>query len=461
MRMFVMVSFLGAALCTLGCGGDENGSGGSGATGGSGGTGGGDSGGSGGTGGTGAAGGIGGAGGVDGAGATGGGGSGGTDPCAEVDCTSNNKCLQDGACDPGSGECIPGDNVGSGTPCDLSGIDDGICDNGECAEPPQCTSANDCPEVVCTVKDCVLERCTYSPMDGESCEVEPGVPGTCNENVCVGLCEGKNCDDEKECTEDSCDTATGDCVQDNKPQNTACTEDGGSFCDGAGACVECNNSSQCAPGYSCLVPGNVCRDDVLIFRDETFFDFDWTIRMFTWQNGGSGSATQSAEGGNPGEYRHVVTTHNGSNYPNPATGVVAVNVTDQAVYDPATMGEILSIDYSEDALRIVGSQGVGVALCQAGECYAKGVASTGSLTGWQTVQSGLLTADDFQLVVNGVGFDDTMHPDFSSSGAEIQFGFYRSTGCKWGSNTGYPCGAATQEGGIDNWSVTIRHAPAP
>lgn len=81
MRMFVMAGFLAAALCTLGCGGDENGTGGSGASGGIGGTGG--TGGSGGVSGTGGDGGAGDTGGVGGDGATagsggvGGGGSGG------------------------------------------------------------------------------------------------------------------------------------------------------------------------------------------------------------------------------------------------------------------------------------------------------------------------------------------------------------------------------------------------
>ena len=48
----------------------------------------------------------------------------------------------------------------------------------------------------------------------------------------------------------------------------------------------------------------------------------------------------------------------------------------------------------------------------------------------------------------------TQNPNFSASGAPIQFGFYRSNSTSVGGN-----GMATY-GGIDNWSVTVRYDAA-
>jgi hypothetical protein len=274
------------------------------------------------------------------------------------------------------------------------------------------------------------------------------------------LCEPADCASSEQCVQDgTCDEQTGECIPgDSKALDSACTEGGGAVCDGSGNCVGCNNDSQCEPDENCVFSD--CRDDRVLFRDETFLDRDWALRMFVWQNGGSGSATQSPDGGNPGEHRRIVTHHNGSNYPNPATGVYALSLKDGAVFNPSTKGEIMTIDYSEDAMAFERSQGTGPALRQDGNYYVSSAGSTSSDT-WQLIQSGLLTAADFALITDGVGLDETMHPDFSSTGPEIQFGFYRATGCKWASGTGFPCGPNTQEAGIDNWEVLVRYSPSP
>ena len=44
----------------------------------------------------------------------------------------------------------------------------------------------------------------------------------------------------------------------NEAADTACTEDGGSVCDGAGACVECNNDAQCDVEFSETCVDNTC-----------------------------------------------------------------------------------------------------------------------------------------------------------------------------------------------------------
>jgi len=228
--------------------------------------------------------------------------------CDGVDCTSQNDCVQDGMCDPGNGECIPGNNepadtpcgdggvcdgagvcvacnnpaqcpqpaqcnvavcvsnlcgieaVMDGTVCDFVSTDDGICEAGICVEAPECIEDIDCDDDnICTLDACVDGMCGYTPNVDESCELEPGLPGICNDmGECIGLCEGVDCTSSSECVQDGiCDEQTGECIPgDPQPIDTICTEGGGSFCDGQGSCVECNGAEQCAAGEIC--EGNMC-----------------------------------------------------------------------------------------------------------------------------------------------------------------------------------------------------------
>jgi hypothetical protein len=68
---------------------------------------------------------------------------------------------------------------------------------------------------------------------------------------------------------------------------------------------------------------------------------------------------------------------------------------------------------------------------------------------WQDVDSLGLTASDFVLIT-GAG---PAHPDFSATGAAIEFGF--------GSSNGSCCGGEnTVVSGVDNFSVTTHPAMA-
>ncbi|MBW2222647.1 MAG: hypothetical protein JRF54_00240, partial [Deltaproteobacteria bacterium] len=213
--------------------------------------------------------------------------------CDGVDCSSNNDCVQDGTCDPSSGECNPGsaepadtvcsvvlfdgvcngsgtcvecndagqcggtgnecttatcsvagncgtEDVMDGAVCDFVSDEDGICESGTCVEAPECTSPGDCDDGnVCTAGDCVDGMCSFTPDDGGSCDVVPSVPGTCGGGSCVGLCDGVDCTSANQCVQDgSCDDQTGDCIPGaNEPEGTLCDQDGGTACDGAGMCV--------------------------------------------------------------------------------------------------------------------------------------------------------------------------------------------------------------------------------
>ena len=170
---------------------------GGGGTGGAGGDGGGGAGGEAGAGGAGGQAGAGGAGGQAGAGGAGGqagaGGAGGqggmggsVDPCEGVDCSDGNDCTEDN------------------------------CMEGNCSNPPV--------------------------MNDTMCD---GNMGTCQSGVCVpnDLCEGVDCSDGNDCTADVC--TDGNCSNPDLDVDVTCNQNGGSFCDGAGTCVECNNDSQC------------------------------------------------------------------------------------------------------------------------------------------------------------------------------------------------------------------------
>jgi hypothetical protein len=206
-----------------------------------------------------------------------------------------------------------------------------------------------------------------------------------------------------------------------------------------GACVECAGGAT--------------------FCDSTFDDDDWAQLVVVIGRGGSSSAVQVLDGGNPGAYRRVEQQRNAPSSTEPA-GVYSVNLKIDAIYSPAVQGAIESIDYSEDAIAFAGSfnvQQTGPALCQDGSCYVRGVATVDPFDTWQTVQTDRLSADDFYLLdpdVPPVGIDETKHPDFSASGATIEFGFYRA-------NRGFPGTPATdlREAGIDNWSITVDRAP--
>ena len=232
--------------------------------------------------------------------------------CVGVDCTSGNDCVQDGTCDPATGSCIAGDNEpadtdcnadsgdvcdGNGTcvecnsddqcpddgnectaaaceanacgqnnamdglACDFSGSN-GICEAGTCVEAPECISPGDCNDGnPCTVGDCPDGMCVFTPAsDGTTCEVSTGVPGTCTAGDCVGLCENVDCSNNNQCRVDpTCDPADGLCKGgSDEPIDTPCDQGGGSVCDGAGDCVECNMDSQCDVEFNETCVDNTC-----------------------------------------------------------------------------------------------------------------------------------------------------------------------------------------------------------
>lgn len=58
------------------------------------------------------------------------------DLCEDVDCSSENECIEDGTCNPGTGLCADGPPKPAGTPCRLGGRCDGAgnCELNTCAQ---------------------------------------------------------------------------------------------------------------------------------------------------------------------------------------------------------------------------------------------------------------------------------------------------------------------------------------
>lgn len=196
------------------------------------------------------------------------------------------------------------------------------------------------------------------------------------------------------------------------------------------------------------------RATAFVYTDGTFNNSDWNVTLATSGQGGTATAGQMATGGNPGSYWDVAITLNATT-PDLGTALVGVfSINSTAVYDPSVSGAIASIDYSEDSIllstlnaSIGGGQSAAPALLQNGILYtltlSTGVFATPDTT-WTSHQLMGLTAADF--------FSGTLNPDFSVTGAPIEFGFWRAISHP----TGNPIQGRT--GGIDNWTLTVNSA---
>ena len=162
--------------------------------------------------------------GTGGAGGTaGGGGAGGSLLCADVDCDDQNECTTD-ACDPADGECDY-TLVTDGMTCDFGGLP-GVCGAGACEDAMLCAGVdcddqNECTADTCnpTDGDCAHANVT----DGMTCDFG-GLPGVCGAGICEDamLCAGVDCNDGNECTQDVCDPMDGQCGYADVMDGTTC-----------------------------------------------------------------------------------------------------------------------------------------------------------------------------------------------------------------------------------------------
>jgi hypothetical protein len=173
--------------------------------------------------------------------------------CNGADCNDGNYCTAD-SCDPTAGACVHAP-AAEGFPCSTGGFP-GTCVSGSCVSACESLSCDDNEQ--CTMDSCnyLYGRCdNLSVADETICDFF-GVAGACEDGQCKAACLVLNCDDYNDCTADSCSPSSGTC------SNIVVTD--GSSCDYGGfpgVCSSgiCEDAMLCA-GVDCD-DGNVCTSD--------------------------------------------------------------------------------------------------------------------------------------------------------------------------------------------------------
>jgi len=182
----------------------------------------------------------------------------------DLACDDNNACTQD-LCDPGKGECSH--PTLDGSPCNADNTDctkNDTCQGGKCTAGPgkTCSDGNPCTDDACDPKTgCTFANNSTGCEDGKICTTGD----YCGDGTCHA---GKisTCDDGNSCTDQVCDTKTGNC---NTTFNALNCDDGNSCskndaCSGgvckAGTTVDCNDNDACTVD-SCD-GGNGCKHSV-------------------------------------------------------------------------------------------------------------------------------------------------------------------------------------------------------
>ena len=167
-----------------------------------------------------------------------------------INCNDNNQCTID-QCDQQTGQCshimaaLPCDN---GDPCTVNDT----CHYGVCiGDPINCDDNNPCTNDTCDPYQggCVNTPISISCDDGNPCTLND----TCINSQCIGILI--DCNDNNECTDDFCDTNTGQCVNDNNNSN---------MCSDGDLCTENDEChyGQCVGTPKNCTDGNICTSDV-------------------------------------------------------------------------------------------------------------------------------------------------------------------------------------------------------
>lgn len=184
----------------------------------------------------------------------------------------------------------------------------------------------------------------------------------------------------------------------------------------------------------------------ITFADADFDNGEWLTASFSDKPFNFGAA-QQATGGNPDAYREV--THMLST--SLLTDATVVHTWSQATFTPSVQGAINSIDFAIDYFSTpAGEHGFAVALLQDGKYYRKmGLDETVVGSAWTHFSVDDRLAENFVEILPDASLTTTSHPDFSSGGSSIVFGFVTANMNSVGDATA----------GYDNFSVTLDVTP--
>ena len=183
------------------------------------------------------------------------------------------------------------------------------------------------------------------------------------------------------------------------------------------------------------------------FFDGDFPDADWTTSIIPYGNGGTATGIQQATGGNPGAARRMTLSIQGAPGPDTTSAVFAFSWKAGATHDPQTQGAIASVDFSQDQRAAPGPQFVALAIRQNLFTYVTTTRLADSQAWTRFTEHGLTSSSFTEVSAYGTS---PATPDFSATGAPMQFGFYR------GASTGYGGAGYTTVADVDNWMVNVR-----
>jgi len=159
-------------------------------------------------------------------------------------CDAAETCTGDSATCPADAPAADGTFCIDGDACTQADS----CQSGACtgADPVVCIAATQCHEVgTCNSSDGLCS--SIIKADGTSCD--DGNACTHADSCTQGVCAGEvavTCPPENECQEaGTCDGATGQCVQQAKPDGTACQNKG--TCQAGECIVGCKTAADCGP----------------------------------------------------------------------------------------------------------------------------------------------------------------------------------------------------------------------
>jgi hypothetical protein len=177
----------------------------------------------------------------------------GTGQCVQcnldIECGTNTDCSTYACTPTGMCERLDADmndacNENNGNVCNHSG------DCVQCNDNAHCLPSTECKLAVC---DMVTNSCIESDViNGEPCGLNDSL--SCVEGICTGCSNDTECRDvNNSCDISTCNLTSQVCENQSRPLNSACLMalGGDGFCSSEGACVSCNEHSQCSDGSDC------------------------------------------------------------------------------------------------------------------------------------------------------------------------------------------------------------------